>query len=105
MVVPKHADTYEDIKSSGTDTPRQEELSSPLSIIVLTYTKQLAPIDTPEQTQRHREQASIGWPPVDEVSSAPTYGQAVFDTRMCGKWKVFALSLTNMCIRSMLNYV
>lgn len=47
-----------------------------------------APIDTPEQTQRHREQASIGWPPVDGVSTAPTYGQAVFDTRMCGKWKV-----------------
>lgn len=70
---------------------------------VLTYTKQIAPIDTPEQTQRHREQASIGWP--NGVSTAPTYGQAVFDTRMCGKWKVFALFLTNMCIRSMLNYV
>ncbi|GJJ09268.1 hypothetical protein Clacol_003490 [Clathrus columnatus] len=47
-----------------------------------------APIDTPEQTQRHREQANIGWPPVNGIPTAPSYAQAVFDPRMCGKWKV-----------------
>lgn len=65
----------------------------------LTFIQIPAPIDTPEQTQRHREQANIGWPLVNGVSTAPTYGQAVFDSRMCGKWKVRAfsrsLTLTN----------
>ncbi|KAF8591758.1 hypothetical protein K439DRAFT_1644098 [Ramaria rubella] len=47
-----------------------------------------APIDTPEQTQRHREQANIGWPPENGKPTAPSYGTAVFDSRLCGKWKV-----------------
>ncbi|KAF8519338.1 RAD26-like SNF2 family DNA-dependent ATPase [Hysterangium stoloniferum] len=53
-----------------------------------------APIDNPEQTQRHREQANIAWPPVNGVPTAPSYGEAVFDPRLCGKWKVLKDLLT-----------
>lgn len=60
----------------------------------LTITHTTAPTDTPDQTQRHREQANIGWPPDKDGPTAPSYGVAVFQPQLCGKWKVWPLIIS-----------